>query len=181
MRNLFYATFAGWGVAELILGTFMRARGGEKRDRRSIVIIFAGITVAAVLAGGLRHYAPTAFASPYALAIALIAAGFALRLIAMRTLKQHFTYDVALRDDHQLVQRGVYGVLRHPSYTGTLLCVTGGGIGFGNWLSVLVLTGIGMAVFAYRIRIEEQAMAERFGAQYREYARRTKRLIPFVF
>lgn len=181
MRTLFYATFAAWGAAEMILGSIMRARGGEKRDRKSTLIIFAGITIAAILASAASNYEPTKFTPRYELAIALILGGFALRVIAMRTLKRHFTYDVALREDHQLVQHGVYSIVRHPSYTGTLMAVTGGGIGFGNWMSVAILSGIGIVVFANRIRIEEEVMRERFGEQYRAYAGRTKRLIPWIF
>jgi protein-S-isoprenylcysteine O-methyltransferase len=35
--------------------------------------------------------------------------------------------------------------------------------------------------FLRRIRIEERVLAEAFPAQYPEYARQTKRLIPFVW
>jgi protein-S-isoprenylcysteine O-methyltransferase Ste14 len=34
--------------------------------------------------------------------------------------------------------------------------------------------------YAYRIKIEEEALANDLGAPYRDYMRRTKRLIPFL-
>jgi protein-S-isoprenylcysteine O-methyltransferase Ste14 len=42
----------------------------------------------------------------------------------------------------------------------------------------LALPGL---VFGLRMRLEEAALVEAFGAEYRAYMRRTKRLIPFLF
>ena len=44
--------------------------------------------------------------------------------------------------------------------------------------SLLVPT---VLVFLRRMRIEEDALAATFGDHYRDYMRRTKRLIPFVW
>ncbi|HKW69223.1 MAG TPA: hypothetical protein VJP81_01455 [Candidatus Dormibacteraeota bacterium] len=38
----------------------------------------------------------------------------------------------------------------------------------------------GAAGYVYRIRVEEQVLAEALGEPYRNYMRRTKRLLPFV-
>ena len=35
--------------------------------------------------------------------------------------------------------------------------------------------------FLLRINVEEQALAEALGEQYRSYQQRTKRLIPFIY
>jgi len=57
----------------------------------------------------------------------------------------------------------------------------GGGIGFGNWLS-LALCRVPMAlVLVHRIRIEEEALEEEFGGRYREYRRHTWRLVPWIY
>jgi len=37
------------------------------------------------------------------------------------------------------------------------------------------------AAFLWRIHVEEQALADALGDNYRAYMRRTKRLIPFVY
>jgi protein-S-isoprenylcysteine O-methyltransferase Ste14 len=36
-------------------------------------------------------------------------------------------------------------------------------------------------VFWWRMRIEEAALLETFGERYRDYMRRTRRLIPFIY
>jgi len=52
---------------------------------------------------------------------------------------------------------------------------------FGNWLSILFLTLPIIAACLWRIRIEERALLEVLGQNYRAYVERTKRLIPFVY
>jgi protein-S-isoprenylcysteine O-methyltransferase Ste14 len=40
--------------------------------------------------------------------------------------------------------------------------------------------GCALLGLGYRIQVEERILQERLGKRYREYMRRTKRLIPFV-
>ena len=60
----------------------------------------------------------------------------ALRWWAIRTLGAHFTRNVQVVADQQLVVDGPYRYLRHPSYTGAILMYAGVGIGLGNVLSL---------------------------------------------
>jgi protein-S-isoprenylcysteine O-methyltransferase Ste14 len=48
-------------------------------------------------------------------------------------------------------------------------------------LSILFLTVPIIAAFLWRIRIEEHALTDALGEEYRAYTQRTKRLIPFVY
>jgi protein-S-isoprenylcysteine O-methyltransferase Ste14 len=44
------------------------------------------------------------------------------------------------------------------------------------------LIGVGLGVYAYwrKIRIEERALSERFGAEYNDYKRHSSALIPWL-
>jgi protein-S-isoprenylcysteine O-methyltransferase Ste14 len=53
--------------------------------------------------------------------IGLFTAGGALRLWPVFVLGQRFSGLVAIQPGHTLVTRGVYGVIRHPSYLGLLV------------------------------------------------------------
>jgi len=120
---------------------------------------------------------------PYAFwgGLALIVVGFAIRLIAIFTLRRYFTVDVAIAKDHKVIDRGLYGVIRHPSYSGSLLSFLGLGIAFMNWLSLAIMI-IGPAIgIGYRIAVEERTLIGALGEDYRIYAVRTKRLVPGVF
>ena len=74
---------------------------------------------------------------------------------------------------------GPYRWVRHPSYTGSLLTIAGVLLCLVNVASLFALI-IPLAGYAYRIRVEEDALVRSLGEPYRAYMRRTRRLIPFV-
>ncbi|HEY4257482.1 MAG TPA: isoprenylcysteine carboxylmethyltransferase family protein [Candidatus Udaeobacter sp.] len=53
--------------------------------------------------------------------VVLFVTGLLLRWWAIITLGRFFTVDVTIEKDHELVERGPFRMLRHPSYTGVLL------------------------------------------------------------
>src|SRR6476619_936222 len=108
-------------------------------------------------------------------------AGVVLRWWAIRTLGVHFTRNLQIAADHQVVTDGPYRQLRHPSYTGAILMFTGVGIGLGNALSLaacLVLPAMG---FVRGVPDEEGGRGAELGEPYAEYAGRTRRLIPGIW
>ena len=113
--------------------------------------------------------------------LALLVAGIAIRWAAIYTLGKYFTGTVLIRSDHRLVRRGLYRHLRHPAYTGALVGHLGLGLSFSNWFSLALSVIPFLLAAAYRMRVEEQALRETFGAEYEDYARATKRLIPKVY
>jgi protein-S-isoprenylcysteine O-methyltransferase Ste14 len=115
------------------------------------------------------------------LGLSLLLAGVALRWTAIYNLGKYFTCTVLIKSDHRLVRRGLYRHLRHPAYTGTLVAHLGLGLSFSNWFSVALSFIPYLAAAAYRMRVEESALKEAFGAEYEDYSRATKRLIPKVY
>jgi protein-S-isoprenylcysteine O-methyltransferase Ste14 len=113
--------------------------------------------------------------------ILLILCGLIVRWIAIATLKQHFTVDVAIGKDHRIIKTGLYRFIRHPAYAGTLLSFLGVGIYFSNYLSLAVIFVPICAAFMYRIEVEEKALADAFGEEYRSYQAATKRLVPGLY
>jgi protein-S-isoprenylcysteine O-methyltransferase Ste14 len=112
--------------------------------------------------------------------IALMWAGIAFRYYAMRVLGRYFTFQVDVHSGQTVIEAGPYRYIRHPSYTGALITVLGLGLALGNWagiLAMLVCIGIG---YAYRIHVEEAALIAALGEPYKDYMRRTQRLVPFV-
>lgn len=115
----------------------------------------------------------------FVLGLVLMIAGMALRWYAIRVLGVSFTCEVSTRPGQVVVESGPYRRVRHPSYTGGLLTLLGVLVCCVNWASLAALV-VGIAGYAYRIRIEEQALAKDLGPAYQDYMRRTKRLIPFL-
>jgi len=70
--------------------------------------------------------------------------------------------------------------VRHPAYTGSLLTMVGLGFVLQSWGAVLVLIAVFGVAFGYRIHVEEAVLTSKLGDEYVEYAKKTKRLIPYV-
>lgn len=107
--------------------------------------------------------------------------GSVVRATAIRTLDRHFTYKLTIRQDHTLIQHGLYRWIRHPSYTGTLLEVTGMMLAARSWIGMLLFIASAGTIIGIRIRREERMLTEHFGQEYKEYMKRTWRLFPGLF
>jgi protein-S-isoprenylcysteine O-methyltransferase Ste14 len=113
--------------------------------------------------------------------LSLLVAGVAIRWSAIYTLGKFFTGTVLIKEDHRLVQTGLYKHLRHPAYTGALIAHLGLGLSFSNWFSLTLSVVPYLIAVMYRIHVEEQTLSEAFGEEYRNYSKGTKRLIPKLF
>jgi protein-S-isoprenylcysteine O-methyltransferase len=83
--------------------------------------------------------------------------------------------------DQHLVNSGLYRLVRHPGYLGSLLFWLGVELSTDSWLSTLLVMLLMIATYCYRIASEEALLRQTFGPEYARYSRGTKRLIPFVF
>jgi len=185
-RNVVLVGYVVWGVMEVILGIRQLAHlraGAQLQDKGSRAVVGVTIGLGIVLCLQLPRVVPaTAITSGLVswLGIALIYIGLAFRLYAIIVLGRYFTPSVAVVADQQVVEDGPYKLIRHPAYTGLLIMFLGFGLSSTNWLSLLALMGCVLIGLSYRIHVEEHVLQEHLGQRYREYMRRTKRLIPFV-
>jgi protein-S-isoprenylcysteine O-methyltransferase Ste14 len=113
--------------------------------------------------------------------IALMVLGLVVRIVAIVTLGKAFSANVAIRSSQALQRSGLYSLVRHPSYLGMEIIFFAVGVGSHNWGSLAVMFVLPTAAVLYRIHVEEIALRSAFGAEYEEYARMTKRLIPGVY
>jgi len=176
-----------WLVSEIVLArvTFSKSDKAKGLDRSSLRLIWLliGVSIAAGIYLGTRGIGYIASGS-LAISVAglvLIFLGLVIRWTAIMTLRKHFTVNVNIGDNHELIDTGVYRFVRHPAYTGSLVSFLGLGLTFSNWLCTLVIFVPIFFAFAYRIRVEEQALSEHFGDKYEQYCQRTRRLLPMIY
>jgi len=112
--------------------------------------------------------------------LVLLLVGSALRVQARRTLGEYFSPVVRILPGHKLIRHGVYKHIRHPGYLGELLLYFSVPLLFHSLDGFLVMVFL-IPFILYRIRIEEQMFLEKFGDEYRDYMRKSKRFIPYVF
>jgi protein-S-isoprenylcysteine O-methyltransferase Ste14 len=110
--------------------------------------------------------------------LALTGAAFASW--AKARLGRHFSPQLGVQEDHQLVTTGPYAVVRHPIYLGLIDFIIGSAI----YLNDIALLGVGLLFIGYlgaQSRIEERLFERHFGPEWQAYRRSTPALFPRVF
>jgi protein-S-isoprenylcysteine O-methyltransferase Ste14 len=180
---VFNLSVAAFGVGE-VFQAFRIRRGASRADLRAEAvfraIFFAGLL--ALPAG--RALVPSATYGGlwlFALGLAVGWFGLLVRWWSFVTLGRYFTVVVRTSGDQPVIDRGPYRVLRHPSYTGLLLAVTGCGLMLGTLVGTPAAIVLTLIALVYRIRKEEAALTAALGDPYRRFAASRARLIPYVW
>lgn len=183
LRNLAILILFAWIFLDAIVVFRRKTEQAENRDRSSLRVLMLVGPLVWVVSIGLAFTSLGALHSPawQAFGLLLMGVGVVVRSIAIAQLGRFHTPNVAVRADHQLKVTGLYRHVRHPSYLGALIAFAGFGLALGNGFSLLVIVLVTPAIYLHRIREEESALGEAFGDSYREYCRRTWRLIPWLY
>lgn len=110
----------------------------------------------------------------------LVVAGLLLAIWARTIIGRNWSAMVVLKQDHELVDRGPYAVVRHPIYSGIALMLAGSAVASAQlfWVFVFVAAMIG---FAFKARAEERLLTTHFPQAYPAYKRRVRgAIVPFV-
>jgi protein-S-isoprenylcysteine O-methyltransferase Ste14 len=185
MRIPVMVTLAVWAAVEvtLLARDLARGKGSTARDRGTRSLLVAGWLVAFVAAMWLADQFGAASGWRLgrwhtAAGLMVMWIGLAIRIWSVIVLGSAFRTTVEVDAGQQIVDRGPYRLVRHPSYTGILLIALGYALTLGNWLSVVILLVIPMATMLRRIAVEEAMLTEVIGQPYIAYKQRTKRLVP---
>ena len=195
LGSLTITLFAAWCISEIVIGLISlrnRSRNlSDGADRFSYFIVWFS-TVPPIgfeyliwahpnLIHGFGSY--PAFLSRLLgyLGCLAILSGITIRLIAVATLKRQFTLKVSILEKHEIVDTGIYGIIRHPGYLGHLMSLLGIGLVLGNWVGLTMLVVLPLAGILYRIHVEEIALLHHFGQAYQAYRNRTKKLLPGIW
>jgi protein-S-isoprenylcysteine O-methyltransferase Ste14 len=191
------STFRALAVANIALclpiGVYFRIKSqatGERLDRTQEGIpIMVGLRLCGLLAWLFlaAYLINPAWVSWCSLTLPswLRWAGAALGLLVVppflfwtfHSLGKNLTDTVVTRRHHTLVTHGPYRWVRHPFYVVGFLGLSSLSLLTANWLLAL-LGGAVMTLLVMRSRVEEAKLTERFGDEYRAYARRTGKFFP---
>ena len=115
------------------------------------------------------------------LGLIITAIGGFVRVATVFELGHRFSMFVAVQPDHRLKTDGFYRFVRHPSYLGALLVMTGWALVFRSVIGLLLTAAMCVPIIAL-IRAEEEFLVGEFGEQYRSYQQRTCwRLFPLIY
>ena len=91
----------------------------------------------------------------------------------------NYSWTLEIREEHALVENGLYRYVRHPIYLGTFIGVVAVLFYASSFLGVFfgLLT---IPLFIYRVGIEERMLIEEFDEEYKRGQERTWRLFPYI-
>ncbi|MBU1240015.1 isoprenylcysteine carboxylmethyltransferase family protein [Myxococcota bacterium] len=116
-----------------------------------------------------------------ALGLVILFSGIFVRGISFLTLGRHYNYMITIEPDHELVTRGIYGLVRHPLYLGTVLVFLGFPLANDSLAGLLLFFLLCVPSVWFRIHVEERLLHEAFPSSYAAYCKKTKRLLPFTW
>jgi protein-S-isoprenylcysteine O-methyltransferase Ste14 len=111
--------------------------------------------------------------------VSVALAGIGLTAGGIRALGENVTPLPYPKDESTLVREGVYGIVRHPIYGGSILMTLGAGLATANTTRTL-LSGVLALFFDAKARREESWLLDKF-PDYSTYRRTVRKLIPFVY
>ncbi len=137
-----------------------------------------------VIWGGMHAIPPTYWiVTQFHLLALQIAGSFLLGVSTLYTLWSRgilgkmWANNAAIKEDHQFVTKGPYGITRHPIYTGLLGMILGSTLSLGQGLGFLAFL-LTLFFILNRIRHEECLLVMTFGERYLEYKKHVPKLIP---
>ena len=164
--------FVGWMVAGLFSARTIRREGSGSR-----LLVIAML----VVGFALLIKKPALSSTPlFDAGLAITILGLAFTVWARVHLGRLWSGAVTLKEGHQLIRSGPYGIVRHPIYTGLLTASVGTAMARGTIAALFGLLLI-FGVCLIKIRAEERLMTEQFPDAYRDYRREVRTLIPFVW
>jgi len=106
--------------------------------------------------------------------------GFSIWLLwrSHADLGKNWTPTLGIRSEHKLITDGVFKYIRHPMYSAHLLWAIAQVLLLHNWIAGYSFLIIAVPLYLLRVKNEEKMITEQFGEEYREYMKRTGRVIP---
>ncbi|MDD7811035.1 isoprenylcysteine carboxylmethyltransferase family protein [Mycobacterium sp. CSUR Q5927] len=109
----------------------------------------------------------------------LVATGLGVAMLVVAQ-NGYAAANVTVESGQTLVSTGLYGLVRHPMYTGNVFLMVGVPLALDSYWGLVVLP-VGLIVLVLRIRDEERLLTEELSG-YREYTRRVRyRLVPYLW
>src|SRR5258708_13542430 len=144
LDGLTIVLFSTWIASEVAIGLISLinrlSRPAEESDRFSFFVIWLAIVPVIwfgvmvwrhlILPNGIGSFAALAPLLGY-LGCLFLAFGITIRLLAVATLRRQFTTTVAIVEQHELIDTGLYNTVRHPAYLALLASLRGFGLASG--------------------------------------------------
>mgnify|MGYP005620578199 CR=1 FL=1 len=154
---------------------------GKRSKYIMLAFVLSGMFGAVAVDGGSKE----AFMMPFRpyrwVGVASMIFAVVVRFLVVRQLGSSFAIDVGALPNQQLRTDRLFKVIRHPAYAAEIAGFLGLALVFDYPLSSILSFILPTTGILYRIAVEERNLEYIFGDAYRDYCKKTWRLIPYVF
>ena len=159
-----------------------RLNAKEKRGEQSLVVKLSGLMflLGFIVAGlGFRF---GWYTLPKGISIAAVVVFLVAYILYAEVLREntYLSRTIEVQENQKVIDTGLYGIVRHPMYSVTLLLFLSMPLVLGSIYSFLIFLAYPF-IIAKRIKDEEKLLEKELDG-YREYKQKVKyRLIPFIW
>ena len=153
----------------------------EEKEQKSVVALSGVMFVAAFVVSGLNWRFQWLVLPDWAvwLAAALFLFGYILYAEVLRE-NTYLSRTIEVQEDQKVIDTGLYGIVRHPMYTATIILFLSMPLVLASPISFLIML-LYIPLIAKRIRNEEAVLEEGLKG-YREYKQRVKyKVLPYIW
>jgi protein-S-isoprenylcysteine O-methyltransferase Ste14 len=154
-------------IVQLIITRNVR-KSGEKTDFLDTLGLFVSYVLvfsAAVVSLWFRNH----FDLYFLVGFIVMEASVMVRISALRSLGEFFSYEIRIAEDHKLINTGVYSLVRHPLHLAFLGEVLGMAIISRSYFALIVTIALAL-IITRRNRIEDEVLRSKFGEEFDTYA-----------
>ena len=154
----------------------------EKQKEQDVVVKLSGLMFLAgfIVAGLGVRFGWYTLPKPVVIASAIV---FLIAYILYAEVLRENTYlsrTIEVQEDQKVIDKGLYGIVRHPMYSVTLLLFLSMPLVLGSVYSFVIFLAYPF-IIAKRIKHEEEFLEKELNG-YKEYKQKVKyRLIPFIW
>lgn len=181
---------ASWIAVFSVLGIYLarmvelRAKRdtipGQVRETRTLTWFVATGTL--MLVGAMVEFfwcKPGWNTATFVLGWACGLASFGIRRSAIAALGKFWSLHVEIRESHQFVRSGPFRWMRHPTYFSMILELLSAAFILQAPGTLMIVMLFFILAMVERVRLEETALVEKFGDDYRAYQQSTPAVIPW--
>jgi len=170
--------FSLWVLFELSINIFSKKYNKNKLDRHSLLFIGLIYCISIYFIYKLFWYIP--IWDFFFIFLILFTFGFFLRIYSFCKLAKSFNIYITVSENPILIKNGLYSIIRHPGYLGSILIYFSLTSLFYYDIILWILFLIIIILYIIRINEEESHLLNYYKYEYIKYKQKTKFLIPFI-
>ncbi len=153
----------------------------DNYSTKIIILIFLIILISAEILTFFIHYGQFGNVIQSLIAQIIMIIGLSIRIYSMRKLNKSYTRILQTTKQQKLYTSGLYKIIRHPGYLGTILIWISFGFAIENYIVIFIAIPLTLIAYSYRIISEEKMLLNQFGQEYSNYQKKSWRLFPFIW